>query len=204
LATAGAALLAKKAKKEKKAREKAAKKEKKAAKKEKKAAKKEKKAAKKEKKVTKKEKRKRSTSDSSGDTPAASGAGADGDAAINGESSAAASPAVAKPSSKRARTATSSGDEPVAAENPPVESFDICSATVRALAERGIKTLFPIQVQTFDALHKGKDLIGRARTGMGKTLAFALPLIERLLARPGTPRPSFLSVGQCCGCASSS
>ena len=42
--------------------------------------------------------------------------------------------------------------------------------------------LFPIQAATFDLLFKQqKDCIGRARTGMGKTLAFALPLIERVL-----------------------
>jgi len=37
------------------------------------------------------------------------------------------------------------------------------------------------QERTFDKVLDGCDLIGRARTGMGKTLAFVLPVVERLL-----------------------
>lgn len=39
-----------------------------------------------------------------------------------------------------------------------------------------------LQAQTYEHIRRGKDLIGRARTGMGKTLAFAVPVIEKLLA----------------------
>ena len=53
--------------------------------------------------------------------------------------------------------------------------------TVRALNERGILSLFPIQKHVFDPAASGRDLIGRAKTGSGKTLAFALPVIEGLL-----------------------
>ncbi|CAI5715559.1 unnamed protein product [Peronospora destructor] len=66
-------------------------------------------------------------------------------------------------------------------ENPQLETFDISKETQKNLQARGIKTLFPIQAMTFDKIMAGKDLIGRARTGMGKTLAFALPVIEILL-----------------------
>jgi ATP-dependent RNA helicase DDX21 len=65
--------------------------------------------------------------------------------------------------------------------NPSVSDFPISADTKAQLAKRGITTLFPIQAQTFSHISEGKDLIGRARTGMGKTLAFALPIIERLL-----------------------
>jgi ATP-dependent RNA helicase DDX21 len=65
--------------------------------------------------------------------------------------------------------------------NPPVASFDIRPATAKALAARGVTALFPIQAQSFTALRSGKDVIGRARTGQGKTLAFAIPTVERLL-----------------------
>ena len=58
-------------------------------------------------------------------------------------------------------------------------NFRLSDATLAALNKRGVKALFPIQAATFDVLNSGKDLIGRARTGMGKTLAFALPIIER-------------------------
>lgn len=39
-----------------------------------------------------------------------------------------------------------------------------------------------LQAQTYAHIRGGKDLIGRARTGMGKTLAFAVPVIEKLLS----------------------
>ena len=55
-------------------------------------------------------------------------------------------------------------------------------ATLRA---SGIEALFPIQSATFNIILEGKDLIGRARTGQGKTLAFALPVIEMLRADGG-------------------
>lgn len=44
--------------------------------------------------------------------------------------------------------------------------------------------MFPIQAQTFDLVLDGSDLIGRARTGMGKTLGFALPMCEKLVTDP--------------------
>jgi len=48
------------------------------------------------------------------------------------------------------------------------------------LKKRGIKYLFPIQEKTFFMVFQGKDLIARDRTGSGKTLGYALPLIEKL------------------------
>ncbi|KAI9922878.1 hypothetical protein PsorP6_000788 [Peronosclerospora sorghi] len=83
------------------------------------------------------------------------------------------------PSSKKLKTekATHVGG----VENPPLERFNISDETQKHLQARGITTLFPIQAMTFDKIMAGKDLIGRARTGMGKTLAFALPVIELLL-----------------------
>ncbi|MBB5235090.1 DEAD/DEAH box helicase [Deinococcus budaensis] len=48
------------------------------------------------------------------------------------------------------------------------------------LAERGITEATPIQVEALPLALNGKDLIGRARTGTGKTLAYALPIIQNL------------------------
>lgn len=48
------------------------------------------------------------------------------------------------------------------------------------LLERGIAEASPIQEQSLPLTLAGKDLIGRARTGTGKTLAFALPIIQKL------------------------
>ena len=63
--------------------------------------------------------------------------------------------------------------------------FPICEATVRNLREMGVAHLFPIQAMTFNEIYAGRDMIGRARTGMGKTLAFALPIVERLMLAGG-------------------
>ena len=63
-------------------------------------------------------------------------------------------------------------------------SFRMDKQMVAALESRGVKALFPIQERTFDTLYDGADLIGRARTGMGKTLAFVLPIVSRLKQDP--------------------
>ena len=51
-------------------------------------------------------------------------------------------------------------------------------AVVRDL---GLTTMTEIQAKTFEAASSGRDILGRARTGTGKTLAFLLPAIETLL-----------------------
>lgn len=50
------------------------------------------------------------------------------------------------------------------------------------LAERGITEASPIQEKSLPITFAGQDMIGRARTGTGKTLAFALPIIQKLEA----------------------
>lgn len=59
---------------------------------------------------------------------------------------------------------------------------------LRALATKGYTDPTPIQRQAIPALLEGRDLLGIAQTGTGKTAAFALPSIHRLLANPN-PRP---------------
>src|SRR5690348_8192039 len=54
------------------------------------------------------------------------------------------------------------------------------SATARALARQGIDTPTPIQAQAIPPLLAGRDVIGQSRTGSGKTIAFGLPLVERV------------------------
>eukprot|EP00731_Ephydatia_muelleri_P005718 Em0002g1894a len=63
-----------------------------------------------------------------------------------------------------------------------LRNFRISKATRKKLKERGVKFLFPIQYRTFDHVYDNADVIGQARTGTGKTLSFALPIIERLSA----------------------
>ena len=64
---------------------------------------------------------------------------------------------------------------------------------VAALAERDILTPFAIQALTLPLLLAGNDVIGQARTGTGKTLAFGVPLLQRLGSGDGT-KPRALCV----------
>ena len=67
-----------------------------------------------------------------------------------------------------------------------LSKFRIRKETRKVLKEQGVKYLFPIQYMTFDPVYDGKDVIGQARTGTGKTLSFVLPLLERLAAGEGS------------------
>ncbi len=64
---------------------------------------------------------------------------------------------------------------------------------VRAVTREGYETPSPIQTQAIPPLLEGRDLLGIAQTGTGKTAAFALPILNRILAdrravTPGTVR----------------
>ena len=65
-------------------------------------------------------------------------------------------------------------------------------ASVAALAAVGITHPFPIQEQAIPIALKGTDLIGQARTGTGKTLAFGLPIMERITLPSTEPVPQAL------------
>ena len=58
---------------------------------------------------------------------------------------------------------------------------------MRALAEEKYLTPTPIQSQTIPSVMSGRDVIGIAQTGTGKTAAFALPILHRLAASPRPP-----------------
>src|SRR5690349_708892 len=62
-------------------------------------------------------------------------------------------------------------------------------ALSRVLADAGITRPFPIQVATLPDALAGRDVLGRGRTGSGKTYAFALALLTRLARRPARRRP---------------
>jgi superfamily II DNA/RNA helicase len=70
---------------------------------------------------------------------------------------------------------------------------------VSALTAQGILTPFPIQTATLPDSLAGRDVLGRGRTGSGKTYAFALPVLAQLAAsatprrRPGRPRALILA-----------
>ena len=55
---------------------------------------------------------------------------------------------------------------------------------LRALGQAGLVTPTPIQAQAIPALLEGRDMLGIAQTGTGKTAAFGLPLLQQLSRRP--------------------
>jgi ATP-dependent RNA helicase DeaD len=63
---------------------------------------------------------------------------------------------------------------------------------LRALADVGYETPSPIQAATIPPLLEGRDLIGQAQTGTGKTAAFALPILARIDAGVASPKPQAL------------
>lgn len=67
--------------------------------------------------------------------------------------------------------------------------FGLADALNRALVDAGYETPTPIQTQAIPDLLKGRDLLGIAQTGTGKTAAFALPILQRLApGKPAAPR----------------
>ncbi|MET0354462.1 MAG: DEAD/DEAH box helicase [Plantibacter flavus] len=70
-------------------------------------------------------------------------------------------------------------------EGVTFESLGLGGNIVRALAELGADSPFPIQAATIPDVIAGRDVLGRGRTGSGKTIAFGAPLVEKLMENGG-------------------
>ena len=57
--------------------------------------------------------------------------------------------------------------------------FDLSGATLRSINSMGFEEATPIQEKTIPKCLEGKDLIGQAHTGTGKTAAFGIPMVEK-------------------------
>ena len=64
------------------------------------------------------------------------------------------------------------------------EDLDLHPKSLKALRRHGLHKLTEIQEKTFDVVVSGQDVVGRARTGTGKTLSFLLPALERIVSQP--------------------
>ncbi|MCC2101174.1 MAG: DEAD/DEAH box helicase, partial [Hyphomicrobiales bacterium] len=74
----------------------------------------------------------------------------------------------------------------------------VAETILRALRDEGYTNPTPIQARAIPTLLEGRDLLGIAQTGTGKTCAFAVPIIQRLVANhrraaPGTTRALILA-----------
>jgi|SRR5581483_10275480 len=72
---------------------------------------------------------------------------------------------------------------------PTFDDLGVDDQISQALAAQGIVTAFPIQALALPIALGGHDIIGQARTGTGKTLAFGIPLLQRL-GDAGERRPN--------------
>jgi len=76
-------------------------------------------------------------------------------------------------------------------ETTPLLSFrdlGIIEPLLKALKEVGYETPSPIQAQTIPFILEGKDVLGQAQTGTGKTAAFALPILSRIDLKQRDPQ----------------
>ncbi len=73
---------------------------------------------------------------------------------------------------------SSAAPEPDA--NPTFAALGVPAPLVEVLDDQGITAPFPVQAATLPDALAGRDILGRARTGSGKTLGFSLPLVSRL------------------------
>lgn len=64
------------------------------------------------------------------------------------------------------------------------ENLNISAPILKALGQQNYTTPTPIQGQAIPVILSGKDLIGCAQTGTGKTAAFAIPILQQLAGRP--------------------
>ncbi|KAL9659861.1 hypothetical protein QQ045_024670 [Rhodiola kirilowii] len=66
-------------------------------------------------------------------------------------------------------------------EGLEITKLGIAEEIVTALARKGITKLFPIQRAVLQPAMQGCDMIGRAKTGTGKTLAFGIPIMDKII-----------------------
>jgi ATP-dependent RNA helicase RhlE len=76
---------------------------------------------------------------------------------------------------------------------PAFELLGLAPALIDAIRDAGYREPTPIQAQAIPLALKGRDLIGLAQTGTGKTAAFTLPIVQRLLGGPRRLRALILT-----------
>ncbi|PKG55352.1 RNA helicase [Shewanella sp. Choline-02u-19] len=70
------------------------------------------------------------------------------------------------------------------------ESFSFAPEILRAISECGYEKMTPIQQQAIPAVRRGLDVLASAQTGTGKTAAFALPILQKMVDNPSDTQRS--------------
>ncbi|GIU45571.1 DEAD/DEAH box helicase [Shewanella algidipiscicola] len=70
------------------------------------------------------------------------------------------------------------------------ESFSFAPEIVRAISDCGYQKMTPIQQQAIPAIRRGQDVLASAQTGTGKTAAFALPILQKMVDKPSETQRS--------------
>jgi ATP-dependent RNA helicase DeaD len=83
--------------------------------------------------------------------------------------------------------------EPKASDEPTFADLGLPPAVIRALRDVGYETPSAIQTATIPSLLAGRDVVGLAQTGTGKTAAFALPILSRLDVSQRNPQALVLA-----------
>ena len=135
-----------------------------------------------------KKKRRKAAEAAAEDVEEDGAAGADAEAAEDGAAERRESPAAAGPSAADVLGGvTDTADGIMSAKT--FEALGVLSSpTMRAIADMGFKSMTEIQARSIPPLLEGKDLLGAARTGSGKTLSFLVPAAEALHAARFMPR----------------
>ena len=66
------------------------------------------------------------------------------------------------------------------------QELNISEEIIRALNDMGFEEPTPIQAESIPVALAGKDMIGQAQTGTGKTAAYGIPVLEKIMAAPAT------------------
>ena len=83
---------------------------------------------------------------------------------------------------------------PTSDSQNPADSFGLDSSILRGVEAAGFEEPRPIQIQTIPAVMAGRDVLGLAETGSGKTAAFGLPMLSRFVQEAGRgPRALILA-----------
>ncbi|CAM0948911.1 unnamed protein product [Alopecurus aequalis] len=82
-------------------------------------------------------------------------------------------------------------------EGLEIAKLGISPEIVSKLAGKGITKLFPIQKAVLEPAMQGKDMVGRAKTGTGKTLAFGIPIMDAIIRHNNANQPGQYPMAIC-------